>query len=343
MRQESEAGHHSVVKMCQLLDVPRATYYRKINPIPTQRIQKQELRNQRVFRLYHESDRIYGAGKIRYLLTQNFSEYRKISIKRVQKSMKRQGIRSVSIKKFKAAKRILKNYPNLLKQDFSTTALNQKWVADITYINTLEDDWCYLSTIMDLHSRKIIGYHFDQQMTTDIVEKALDEAVLNRNSDNGLILHTDLGSQYTSNEYEEKLNALNISHSYIRKGCPYDNAGIESFHALLKKNMFIKDLFIEILRKLKLKFLAMCKVFTITVESIVRWLICLQVNLNKPFWLLNIKNLSQKVSHLLTLIQVGLRDIIDSLKYCEYLVAEFFVCIMLNCNINRNKEPIKNF
>ena len=151
--------------------------------------------------------------------------------------MKRQSLQSITTKKFKAGKpvkRLLKNYPNLLDQDFLTTRLNQKWVADITYINTLEDGWCYLSTIMDLHSRKIIGYHFDRQMTTEIVEKALGEALLNRNIDNGLILHTDLGSQYTSNEYEEKLKGLNISHSYSRKGCPYDNVGIESFHALLK-------------------------------------------------------------------------------------------------------------
>lgn len=238
IRQESEAGHHRIATMCRLLDIPRATYYRKIKPFQSKQIQEQELLDQRVSRIYHESNCIYGAGKIRYLLTQTYQEYRKISIKRVQKSMKRQGLPSITIKKFKAgkpAKRLLKNYQNLLKQDFSTTELNQKWVADITYINTLEDGWCYLSTIMDLHSRKIIGYHFDRQMTTEIVEKALDDAILNRKIDNGLILYTDLGSQYTSNEYEEKLKGLNISHSYSRKGCPYDNAGIESFHALLKK------------------------------------------------------------------------------------------------------------
>lgn len=238
IRQESEAGHHSISTMCRLLDISRATYYRKTNPVQSKRVLEQELLDQRVSRMYHESDCIYGAGKIRYLLTQTYQEYHKISIKRVQKSMKRQGLQSITIKKFKAgkpAKRILKNYQNLLKQDFSTTDLNQKWVADITYINTLEDGWCYLSTIMDLHSRKIIGYHFDQQMTTEIVEKALDDAILNRNIGEGLVLHTDLGSQYTSNEYEEKLKNLGITHSYSRKGCPYDNAGIESFHALLKK------------------------------------------------------------------------------------------------------------
>ena len=88
---------------------------------------------------------------------------------------------------------------------------------------------------MDLHSRKIIGYHFDSNLTTAIVETALDDAVSNRNFGNGLIFHTDLGSQYTSNEYGERLKELIITHAYSRKGCPYDNAEIESFHALLKK------------------------------------------------------------------------------------------------------------
>ncbi len=165
--------------------------------------QEQELLDQRVLRIYHENDRIYGAGKIHYLLSQKYLNYRRISIKRVQKSMKRQRIQSITIKKFKAgtsSKTILKNYHNLLKQGFST--------------------------IMDLHSRKIIGYPFDQQMTTKIVEKALDDALLNRTIGDRLIFHTDLGSQYTSNEYEEKLKNLGIRHSYIRKGCPYDNAEI---------------------------------------------------------------------------------------------------------------------
>ena len=196
------------------------------------------LLDERVLRIYHESDRIYGAGKIHYLLTQKYQEYRKISMKRVQKSMQRQSIQSITIKKFKAgksSKKVLENYKNLLNQDFSTTGLNQKWVADIMYIHTLENGWCYLSTVMDLHSRKIIGYHFNKEMETEIVIKALEDAILSRKLPTNCILHTDLGSQYTSAEYERKLESLGISHSYSRKGCPYDNAGIESFHASLKK------------------------------------------------------------------------------------------------------------
>ena len=85
IRQESEAGHHSISKMCHLLDIPRATYYRKTNPIPPKRVQEQELLDRWIFRIYHENDRIYRAVKTRYLLTQNYQEYRKTSIKRIQK------------------------------------------------------------------------------------------------------------------------------------------------------------------------------------------------------------------------------------------------------------------
>lgn len=209
--------------MCRLLGISRAVYYRKINPTPSKRANEQVLLDRRVLRVYHESVRVYGAGKIHYILAQNYSDYRKISMKCIQRSMRRQKIRSIVIKKFKAgkpAKKLLKNYQNLLKQDFSTTRLNQKWVADITYIHTLDDGWCYLSTIMDLHSRKIIGYHFDRNMTTVIVEKALEDAVSNRNVENGLILHTDLGSQYTSNEYEERLKELTITIPTAVKAVP---------------------------------------------------------------------------------------------------------------------------
>ncbi|HEC0895871.1 TPA: IS3 family transposase, partial [Pseudomonas aeruginosa] len=124
---------------------------------------------------------------------------------------------------------------NLLNQDFTTTSINQKWVTDITYIHTLKDGWTYLSTIQDLHTKKVIGWKFGKQMTKELVIETLDNALLNQTPSENLIIHSDLGSQYTSEAYEAKLNELNIRHSFSRKGCPYDNAGIESFHASLKK------------------------------------------------------------------------------------------------------------
>ncbi|KKB33187.1 Mobile element protein [Bacillus thermotolerans] len=124
---------------------------------------------------------------------------------------------------------------NHLEQDFTTTTMNEKWVADITYIHTLRDGWCYLASVLDLHSKKIVGYSFSRSMTTDLVLQALHNAVTTQNPEPGLILHTDLGTQYTSEAFENALKAYEIKQSFSRKGCPYDNACMESFHAILKK------------------------------------------------------------------------------------------------------------
>jgi transposase InsO family protein len=90
---------------------------------------------------------------------------------------------------------------------------------------------------MDLHSKMIIGYSFSQTMDTDLVLRTLNQAISNQTINGQLILHTDQGTQYTSKSYQSRLTELGIRHSFSRKGCPYDNAGIESFHATLKKEL----------------------------------------------------------------------------------------------------------
>ena len=124
---------------------------------------------------------------------------------------------------------------NLLKQDFSTTTINKKWVADITYIHVSREGWCYLTSVLDLHSKKVIGYSFSRNMTTDIVVEALENAYSTQRPSNELILHTDLGLQYTSQEFQNLLAERKIEASFSRKVYPYDNACIESFHASFKK------------------------------------------------------------------------------------------------------------
>ncbi|RUC36484.1 DDE domain-containing protein, partial [Pseudomonas aeruginosa] len=120
---------------------------------------------------------------------------------------------------------------NLLNQDFSTETICEKWAADITYIPTKKNGWCYLSSIMDLHTKRIISYTFSKRMTVDCVIQTLNKAKIHYHIPEGMILHTDLGSQYTAREVEQWLKTNKIRHSYSRKGTPYDNAGIESFHA----------------------------------------------------------------------------------------------------------------
>ena len=176
----------------------------------------------------------YGAPKIFALLKQ---ESYTGSINRVQRIMKQASIRSNIVKKYKptSSSSNVEERENLLAQDFTTETINEKWVADITYIHTVQDGWCYLASLQDLHTKKIVGYKFGRRMTMDLVLDALENAVMAQQPALGLILHTDLGVQYTSADFRERLWQHGIIPSYSRKGCPYDNACIESFHATLKK------------------------------------------------------------------------------------------------------------
>ena len=139
--------------------------------------------------------------------------------------------------KYYSKKKPKEGLENLLKRDFATTSINEKWVGDITYIKTQKDGWCYLASVLDLHSKKIVGYSFGKNMTNNLVIAALKNAYYLQNigKDNKIIFHSDLGSQYTSNYMKNLCNEFNIIQSFSQKGCPYDNACIESFHAVLKK------------------------------------------------------------------------------------------------------------
>ena len=101
----------------------------------------------------------------------------------------------------------------------------------------VKDGWCYLASVLDLYSKKIIGYAFGKKMTDDLIIKVLKRAYYNQNpyKDNKLIFHSDLGSQYTSNDLKDLCKEFSIVQSFSKKGCPYDNACIESFHSSIKK------------------------------------------------------------------------------------------------------------
>ncbi len=119
---------------------------------------------------------------------------------------------------------------NLLKRDFSTQTINEKWVADITYIPTIKDGWCYVVSILDLHSKKIFGYSFFCSMTSKLVIEAIQNAYTTQKPVKGFLLHTDLSSQYTSSEFTQHVHKYEMKQSFSQKGCrPYDNACIESF------------------------------------------------------------------------------------------------------------------
>ena len=150
--------------------------------------------------------------------------------------MRRQGLRAKAAKKFKATTNSKHSLPvaaNLLQQDFTATAPNQKYVSDITYLWT-DEGWLYLATVIDLYSRLVVGWAMSERMTAHLVCDALQMALWRRRMPTGVIVHSDRGSQYCSAAYQALIKKHGLLCSMSAKGCCYDNACAESFFHTLK-------------------------------------------------------------------------------------------------------------
>ncbi|MDK2919688.1 MAG: putative transposase, partial [Candidatus Petromonas sp.] len=226
--------NHDITLMCKVLKVSRSSYYKYLNKKESKRSIENKYIKEKILEIYEDSKKRYGAPKINEKLKE---ENIHISLKRTQRLMKELGIKSIICKKFKPipSRNKIDNKKNVLNRDFSTNNINQKWVTDITYIYTIKDGWCYLSSVMDLYSKKIVGHAMSKNIDAELAIKAVENAYISQRPKDTLILHSDLGSQYTSLEFKEYISKLPIIHSFSGKGNPYDNACIESFHASLKK------------------------------------------------------------------------------------------------------------
>ena len=223
--------------MCSCLNVSRSVYYYQNTHLTNKYKEKNIILDKQIKEIFNESNSRYGSPKITKVLN---SKGIKVSQKRVSRRMKMLELRSITIKKFKPVTNNKstsesKEYHNLLKQNFKSNKPGEKWLGDITYIYTKETGWTYLAIVIDLFDLKVIGWEYSTRMTDEITIKALKKAVFNRQQCDNLIFHSDRGSQYISNDYEVLLKSLNIKHSYSKKGYPYDNASMESFNAILKK------------------------------------------------------------------------------------------------------------
>lgn len=160
----------------------------------------------------------------------------RVSLERVRRRMKRLGLKGIQSRKFKHttnSKHNLPIMPNLLAQNFITARANQAWVGDITYIR-VKQQWLYLAVVIDLYSRKVIGWQFGERMNSGLVVGALKLALKNRAYPKGVIMHTDRGSQYCSGQYQRLMKAYDLRASMSGKGNCYDNAACESFFHTLK-------------------------------------------------------------------------------------------------------------
>lgn len=222
--------------MCKVLGVSKGGYYEwRDRPQSKQKKRKEKLTAQ-VKRVFIESKKRYGSPKIKETLNK---EGWNVSQKTITRIMSESGLRSITVKKYKAttnSKHSYPVYPNLLNQQFQVDKAGAVWVSDITYIWTKEG-WLYLATVMDLFSRRIIGWEMSRRMTKDLTITALQRAINQQLPKEGLIHHSDRGSQYAANEYQAMLRNYEITTSMSRKGNCYDNACIESFHSVIKKEL----------------------------------------------------------------------------------------------------------
>lgn len=228
---------YPVQSMCNAFGVSKSGYYRWQNCSPSKRTIRTAKIQSSVKEIYQSSNGIYGSYKIAKQLQQE--EHRESACRNtVAKAMQKMGLKSRVSRKFKPT--TTKSDPtkrpahNVLAQSFHANRPDQKWVADITYLPTASG-WVYLAVVIDLFSRKVIGWKVSDRLTTPIVTAALRKAIENRRPDTKeLIHHSDRGCQYTSDEFQRIIRTMNITCSMSRTGCCYDNAVAERFFWSLK-------------------------------------------------------------------------------------------------------------
>lgn len=224
----------SVNSVLKLLDVSSSGYYSWSKRSISNQEKRKEAIKKEIIIIYNESHQIYGAPKIASILQSRGHE---ITIKTVGNYMREEGIRAIWVRPY-VRTTIDPDFDNKLKnilnRDFRPPVANAVWVTDITYIHTVIG-FVYLTSVMDLYSRKIIGWELSDSLSTDHVLKALEKAKSNRKISLPVVIHSDRGCQYVSKNYIEATPAAHFVRSYSRKGNPWDNACIESFHALIKR------------------------------------------------------------------------------------------------------------
>ncbi|WP_281940889.1 IS3 family transposase [Paenibacillus tyrfis] len=231
-----------VAKMCAVFGISRSGYYDWTRRKESGRSQRHKWLKKQIRRIFFDHRRLYGSKKIWETLKKQGAQ---VAEKTVARIMKELGLKSRTIKKYKATTNSKHNLPvaaNVLNQQFQASAPNQVWMTDITYIST-DEGWLYLASVMDLYSRKIVGFHMDERMTKSLVIKALDQAYRLQKPRGEVLHHSDRGSQYASLEYQERLKKYKMKGSMSRKGNCYDNACIESFHSVLKKELVYLEKF----------------------------------------------------------------------------------------------------
>jgi putative transposase len=222
----------SVSKVLNILGVSRSGYNAWMHRLPSNQQNRIQSIKERIQEIYDQSYQNYGAPKI----TKEIQKYgEKISERTVGKYMRELGIQAQYIKPYTITTKdsdFSSKLENILNEQFNPSVPNTVWCTDITYIWT-NTGFVYLTSIMDLYSRRIIAWTLTETMQVSCVIDTINKAKDNREMFNPIIIHSDRGSQYVSNEYRKA--TANMTTSYSKKAFPWDNACIESFHAIIKR------------------------------------------------------------------------------------------------------------
>ncbi len=230
----SHQGVYGVKRMCRALSVSRSGYYAWCGRPASRRTQANDVLVAQIREEFRASRHTYGSPRIHAALRRKGAMCGR---NRVVRLMRLHGM---------AARRTRRRFPrttqrdlgaipapNLLRQDFASAAPDRKWVSDITYIDTAEG-WLYLAAVMDLFSRRVVGWAMADHMHASLAQAAFEMAMLQRDPATGLLHHSDQGSQYTSEAYQQAMRAHQCEVSMSRVGNCFDNAPIESFFRTLK-------------------------------------------------------------------------------------------------------------
>jgi transposase InsO family protein len=229
-----------VVLMSRVLSVSRAGFYAWLNREPSARAERRKVVGKVLEATYYRCKRRYGAPRLTEELK---AQGVRCSANHVAQLLRERKLRALNGKGFRyerALEATTQVKQNILARDFNSEGPNRKWVSDITYIK-VGRGWAYLAVVLDLFSRKVIGWALDTHVRETLILEALTMAVGRRDVMPGLLLHSDRGVQYRGNEYQQTLHELGIMASMSRKGNCWDNAVMEAFFARLKVELIYPE------------------------------------------------------------------------------------------------------
>lgn len=236
---DSEKAAYPLRLLCRVLRVSKSGYYAWLRRDPSDRALEDEKIRPKVVEAFELGRGAYGSIRIRReLVDQGFE----IGRRRVARLMAEMGLSGLPARKFQTTTDSNHDKPvaaNVLDRDFKATRPNEKWVTDITYIWTAEG-WLYLATMIDLYSRRVVGWSTGESLETSLCLRALSMALGHRQKIKGLTHHSDRGVQYASEDYQEALKARGIECSMSRRANCWDNAVAESFFGTLKTELIYR-------------------------------------------------------------------------------------------------------